>query len=139
MDPSDVTVEELPVGGADSAERRLFSPKGEMAQIVNRTGEAFRQIVYWDLDTPRTGAERGHHWHVRKTDRIYVVSGEMEVVVEDRATRERKVLRAKAGSRVTIAPGIAHAFRSTGFAQAIEYSPDPYDPGDTQPYRIEGW
>jgi hypothetical protein len=42
-------------------------------------------------------------------------------------------------SLVLVAPGIAHAFRSAGHAQAIEYSPDPYDPSDTHPYRIEGW
>jgi dTDP-4-dehydrorhamnose 3,5-epimerase-like enzyme len=139
MRDDDVTIEELPTGGADHAERRLFSPKGEMAQILNRTGESFRQLVYWDIDTTRGGQERGHHRHERKTDRLYVISGEMEFVVEDPRTGERRVFRAKAGSRITISPGIAHAFRSTGYAQAIEYSPDPYDPSDTHPHRIEGW
>jgi dTDP-4-dehydrorhamnose 3,5-epimerase-like enzyme len=136
---SDVVVEELKVGGADQEERRMFSPKGEMAQILNRSAESFRQLVYWDLDSTRTGQERGHHFHAKKVDRIYIISGEVEFVVEDLATGQRKVLRARAGSRVTIAPRLAHAFRSTTYTQALEYSPDPYDPADTQPYRLEGW
>ena len=109
-----------------------------MAQILNRPDVAFRQLVYWDLDTPRTGQERGHHVHARKTDRLYVLKGELEVVAEDPATRERKVLRAAAGCRVTIGPGIAHACRSTAYTQVLEYAPDPYDPSDTRPYRLEG-
>jgi dTDP-4-dehydrorhamnose 3,5-epimerase-like enzyme len=134
-----VTVEELPVGGGDRDERRVFGPKGEMAQVLNREDEAFRHLVYWDLDTPRTGQERGHHVHGRKTDRLYVIAGELEFVVEDPATRERKVLRAKAGSRVSIAPGIPHAFRSLAYTQVLEYSPTAYDPTDTRPAKLEGW
>jgi dTDP-4-dehydrorhamnose 3,5-epimerase-like enzyme len=136
---SDVVVEDLRVGGADQEERRLFSPKGEMAQILNRSSESFRQLVYWDLDTTRSGQERGHHFHDKKVDRIYIISGEVEFVVEDPSNLERKVLRARAGSRVTIAPRLAHAFRSTTYTQALEYSPDPYDPADTHPYKLEGW
>ena len=135
----DVVVEDLRVGGADHEERRLFSPKGEMAQILNRPTESFRQLVYWDLDSTRTGQERGHHFHRKKVDRIYIISGEVEFVVEDPATGERKVFKARAGSRVTIAPRLAHAFRSTTYTQALEYSPDPYDPADTHPAKLEGW
>ncbi len=135
----DVLVEDLKVGGADHEERRIFSPKGEMAQVLNRSGESFRQLVYWELDSTRTAQERGHHFHEEKTDRLYVIRGELEFVVEDPQTKERKVLKAKAGSRVVIAPRIAHAFRSTTYAQALEYSPDPYDPADTFPYKLEGW
>lgn len=136
---SDVIVEELKIGGADREERRLFNPKGEMAQILNRAGEAFRHLVYWDLDTPRTGQERGHHFHEKKTDRLYVLAGELEFLVQDLSTGERKVFRAKAGSRIQIVPRLAHAFRSLGFAQVLEYAPDPYDPSDTRPFKLEGW
>ena len=139
MNDRDVTIEPLPAGGDDSSERRLFSAKGEMAQILNRPGEAFHHLVYWDLDSPSTGLERGHHLHARKTDRLYVIRGELLLAAEDPATRERRVLRAPAGSRIMIAPGIAHAFRSTGPAQVLEYSPAVYDPSDTRPHRIEGW
>ncbi len=131
-----VRIESLPVGGPDEAERRIFSDKGEMAQIVNRRGEAFRQIVYWDIDSARTGVDRGHHYHRKKTDRMYVISGEVELLLEDPQTgaQGRAILRA--GERVQILPGIAHAVRSRIKSQVLEYSPDTYDPADTYPYRV---
>ncbi len=131
-----VRIESLPVGGPDEAERRIFSDKGEMAQIVNRREEAFRQIVYWDIDSARTGVDRGHHYHRKKTDRMYVISGEVELLLEDPQTgaQERVILRA--GDRVQILPGVAHAIRSRIRSQVLEYSPDPYDPADTYPHRV---
>ena len=131
-----VIVESLPIGGPDAAERRIFSDKGEMAQIINRPDAAIRQIVYWDIDSARTGVDRGHHYHRKKTDRLYVISGEVELLLEDPQTgaQERVILRA--GDRVQILPGIAHAVRSLIKSQVIEYSPDPYDPADTYPHRV---
>ena len=49
-----IQIVSLPIGGRDEAERRVFSPKGELAQIVNGTA-AIRHLVYWDLDSPRSG------------------------------------------------------------------------------------
>ncbi|MDI9569607.1 MAG: hypothetical protein QM278_02545 [Pseudomonadota bacterium] len=132
-----VIVESLPVGGPDAAERRIFSDKGEMAQIVNRTDAAIRQIVYWDIDSARTGADRGHHYHRKKTDRMYVIAGEVELLLEDPRTGARETVALQAGERVRILPGVAHAVRSRIRAQVLEYGPDPYDPADTYPYRLE--
>jgi len=131
-----VRIESLPIGGPDEAERRIFSDKGEMAQIVNRREESFRQIVYWDIDSARTGVDRGHHYHLRKTDRLYVISGEVELLLEDPQTGEREAAVLKAGDRVQILPGVAHAVRSRMRSQVLEYGPDPYDPADTYPHRI---
>jgi dTDP-4-dehydrorhamnose 3,5-epimerase-like enzyme len=135
---SKVIIESLPIGGPDEAERRIHSDKGEMAQIVNRENESFRQIVYWDIDSPRTGVDRGHHYHRKKTDRMYVISGEVELLLEDPHNGEKLTARLKAGDRVFIAPGVAHAVRSLTRAQVLEYAPDPYDPADTYPYRLTG-
>ena len=131
-----VRIASLPVGGPDAAERRIFSDKGEMAQIVNRREDAFRQIVYWDIDSTRTGVDRGHHYHRKKTDRMYVISGEVELLLEDPQTGAQDRVILMAGDRVEILPGIAHAVRSRIKSQVLEYSPDPYDPADTYPYRV---
>jgi len=133
---SKVIIDSLPIGGPDEAERRIYSEKGEMAQIINRADASFRQIVYWDLDSPRTGVDRGHHCHRKKTDRLYVISGTIEILLEDPRTGEQDIRQLKAGDRILIAPGIAHAARSLTYAQVLEYSPDPYDPTDTYPYRL---
>ena len=131
-----VVVEKLPVGGNDNLERRIFSEKGEMAQILNRTDEAFKNLVYWELDSARTGQERGHHYHERSTERFYVLTGELELSLKDIETLASKRLKVKAGNRVIISPRVAHAFRSLMYSQVLEYSPDPYDPTDTTPYKV---
>ena len=56
MDPSNpmnplVFLEDLPVGEDDELERRVFSAKGEMAQIFNRADQGFKHLVYWELDS----------------------------------------------------------------------------------------
>ena len=131
-----VVVEQLPVGGNDNLERRIFSEKGEMAQILNRTDEAFKNLVYWELDSARTGQERGHHYHERKIERFYVLTGELELSLKDIETLASKRLKVKAGNRVIISPRVAHAFRSLMYSQVLEYSPDTYDPTDTYPYKV---
>jgi len=131
-----VVVEQLPVGGNDNLERRIFSEKGEMAQILNRTDEAFKNLVYWELDSARTGQERGHHYHERSTERFYVLTGELELSLKDIESLASKRLKVKAGNRVIISPRVAHAFRSLMYSQVLEYSPDPYDPTDTTPYKV---
>lgn len=126
-----VRIETLPTGGADHEERRLFSKKGEMAQILNRQGDACRHLVYWDLDSPKTQQERGQHYHLRKTEQYYILTGELELRVMDPETKARETFPVKAGQRITVNPKIAHAFRSLNYAQVLEYAPASYDPTDT--------
>jgi len=131
-----VIIEELPVGGADSAERRIVSPKGEMAQILNRAEECFRHLVYWDLDSGKSKQLRGNHYHLRKTERYYVISGQLELFLEDIASLQGEKIRLLAGNRITVHPNVAHAFRARSYSQVLEFSPGPYDPADTQPYDV---
>jgi len=128
-----VIIEELPMGGDDSNERRIFSEKGEMAQILNRTDEVFKNLVYWELDSTRTNQERGHHYHEKKTERFYVLTGELELSVKELESSSSKKLIVRAGNRLSIASRVVHLFRSLIYAQVLEYSPDPYDPTDTYP------
>lgn len=132
-----VIVERLPVGGQDHEERRLYNARGEMAQILNRETETFKHLVYWDLDTPSSDEERGHHYHKRKTEHFYILTGEAEILLEDLETGEKAALNVEAGTRVHISPGVAHAYHSLGYCQVLEYSPDPYDPADTYPHKVE--
>ena len=121
-----VTIITLPIGGADDAERRLFSSKGELAQIINGT-MTIQHLVYWDLDSTRSGQTRGNHYHKVKTERSYVLTGEFEVTAVDRQTSEREIMTVKGGDFITIAPGVVHSFRSKGYAQALELLPTTYD------------
>ncbi len=131
-----VIIDPLPMTGDDQAERRLFSPKGEMAQILNRAGETYRHLVYWDLDSTTSGQERGHHYHAAKTENFYVLTGELDLLVHDLATGQREVFLVRAGDRLRLAPRVAHAFRSRTYAQVLEYAPGPYDAGDTYHFKV---
>ncbi len=131
-----VIIEQLPVGGDHSLERRIFSGKGEMAQILNRTDEAFRRLVYWELDSTNSDQERGHHCHERRIERIYVLTGELKLLLKDTKSSDNNKMIIKAGDRVMIGPGVAHAYRSLMYSQVLEYSPEPYDPIDTYPYTV---
>jgi quercetin dioxygenase-like cupin family protein len=129
-----LTIERLPTEGDDSSERRLFSSKGEMAQILNRKQEAYRHLVYWDLDA--TGQERGHHYHRRKTENVYILSGEMDLLVEDLESGSKETILVQAGDRLTIRPQLAHAYQARKYSQVLEYAPSTYDPADTVPYKL---
>ncbi len=126
----------LPQEGDHATERRFFSEKGEMAQILNRNHESFHHLVYWDLDSPNSGQERGHHFHKQKVEFFYIISGELDLIMEDLDTNEKMSVPVEAGQRISIQPNIAHAFRSKRYSQVLEYSPHPYDPSDTYSFRI---
>ena len=131
-----VIIEQLIIGGNNNLERRIFSEKGEMAQILNRADEAFKQLVYWELDSTKPDQERGHHCHERRIERIYVLTGELELLLKDIESSDSEKVIIKAGNRVTISPRIAHAYRSLMYSQVLEYSPEPYDSTDTYPYKV---
>jgi len=131
-----VIIEQLPIGGNNNLERRIFSEKGEMAQILNRADEGFKQLVYWELDSTKPDQERGHHCHERRIERIYVLTGELELLLKDIESSDSEKVIIKAGNRVTISPRIAHAYRSLMYSQVLEYSPEPYNPIDTHPYKV---
>ena len=131
-----VIIDPLPLTGDNQPERRLFSSKGEMAQILNRAAETYRHLVYWDLDSTKSGEERGHHYHEKKTENFYVLTGEFDLLIHDLETDHKGVYVVKAGDRLQIAPRIAHAFRSRVYSQALEYSNEPYDATDTHPFKV---
>jgi mannose-6-phosphate isomerase-like protein (cupin superfamily) len=131
-----VIITPLPMTGDDHSERRLFSAKGEMAQLLNRSTESFRHLVYWDLDSTKTGEERGHHYHGKKNENFYVLTGEFDLLVHDLETNQKEVIVVKTGDRLQITPRVAHAFRSKTYSQSLEYSSEPYDPTDTHPYKV---
>ncbi len=133
---SKITVDTLPSEGGHDDERRFVSPKGEMAQILNRPYEPYYHLAYWDLDTPSSGQERGHHYHAKKVEYFYILTGKVDFILETLDKTERLVISLEAGQRITLQPGVAHAFRSKGYAQVVEYSPAAYDPTDTYPQPV---
>lgn len=131
-----IRIRHLPVDGAESDERRLFSPKGELAQIVNGS-MTIKHLVYWDLDSPKSGQTRGDHYHHIKNEECYILTGELDITICDRGTMEQAILPATAGDRITIEAGVAHSYRSRSYAQVLELLPTPYDATDTVPFKLK--
>ncbi len=106
--------------------RRLHLDRGDLAQIHD-SDEGMRYIAWLEL---RSGRIRGNHYHTRKHEILYLATGGLELVVGDIVTGERAVVRLRVGDWVSIEPGVAHAVRVLEPGQAIEFSPQPFDPSD---------
>jgi mannose-6-phosphate isomerase-like protein (cupin superfamily) len=133
-----VRVERLKTDAPDSGPMRRVNEKGEMAQICNGDLPAFRHLLVWTLDTPKSGATRGRHFHTNKVERSYVVQGEIELLVQPNdSSLPVMVVPMVAGERVTIDHGVAHCYRSKGAVPAIvlEMSEQPFDSMDTAPFN----
>lgn len=112
--------------------KRLLLPQGELAQIHD--GEpAIRYMAWIEL---REGGIRGNHVHRRKDEHVYLIAGELRVYLEDLADGARAELHLKAGDRLRIPPGIAHALLPLVAGNALEFAPDPLDPTDSFPHRL---
>ena len=120
-------VEELPITVEFLKEKRLIEGRGELVLLAD--GEEIRHITYFSLQ-PGKGFYRGGHYHKKKKEKFYVLSGSARILLEDIETREYKVLDVDAGKRVTIMPMCAHKFYALTSVQIIEYYSSAYDLND---------
>jgi len=127
-----IHIEDLPVSREFLRQRRIIEPRGELALIED--GLTFRHLGYFSLRKGE-GLFRGGHYHLKKQEHFYVVSGKIRVHLFDLETRERSETTVKEGQRVTLFPNCAHRFQAEQDAQVIEYYDAIYDPEDDFPYR----
>lgn len=112
--------------------KRLFLPQGELAQIYDGE-EGIRYLACMEL---RPGFVRGNHYHEVKAEVIYIIRGEILLVVEDIVTRERAAIGLQSGDLAVIPVRIAHGFRTIQAGDGVEWSPTRFDPKDIQPYAL---
>lgn len=112
--------------------KRLLLAQGELAQVYD-DAEGIRYLAFVEL---RKGAVRGNHYHQVKDEVIYVIQGEILLVVEDISTRERASFPLHTGELALIPVRIAHGFRTQEAGQAIEWSTNRFDPADISPYPL---
>lgn len=110
--------------------KRLLLPQGELAQFHD-SDEPVRYIAFMEL---REGSVRGNHYHKIKNEIVYVIQGEVILLVGDIGSGARDSVPLAAGDLADIPAGIAHAMRTVKPGQAIEFSPARYDSTDT--YRF---
>ena len=121
-----------PAPAGAPANRRFFLPQGELAQIYDGD-EPIRYIAFVEL---RAGGVRGNHYHKFKEEFVYVIQGELELVVEELTSKTRARVWLQTGDLAVIQTGIAHALRTVTPGHAIEFSKTRFDAGDSYPFQL---
>jgi oxalate decarboxylase/phosphoglucose isomerase-like protein (cupin superfamily) len=125
----------LPVvqgAGGDYSLKRLLLPQGELARIYD-ADEGMRFIAYIEL---RAGGLRGNHFHKVKQEWVYVIQGEMELLLQEPETNGRETVRMQTGDLALIPTGIAHAIRTIQPGHAVEFSSSRFDPEDSFRFQV---
>lgn len=112
--------------------KRLLLPQGELAQFYD-ADEPLRYLAYIAL---REGTARGNHYHEVKEEGIYLIQGDVELVVEDIGSKARASVPMAAGDLVFIPKRVAHTLRVLQSGHAIEFSEARFDPKDTYRYPL---
>ncbi|MBW1936296.1 MAG: cupin domain-containing protein [Deltaproteobacteria bacterium] len=127
-----IIIEDLPVTDKFLRQKRLLQPRGELALIED--GENFKHLGYFSLKKGESHY-RGGHYHAKKVEHFYIISGKLNVSLVDLDTGKRSELELHEGQRVIIYPRCAHRFKAVEDAQVIEYYDCTYDPDDDIAYR----
>jgi mannose-6-phosphate isomerase-like protein (cupin superfamily) len=122
----------LPLGPDAPALKRLLLPQGELAQFYD-AAEGVRYLAFIEL-VP--GQVRGNHYHKVKEELVYVIQGEVLLIVEDIDSKERASVELRTGDFGMIRTGVAHAYRTVSAGQAIEFSVARFDPADIHRYPL---
>jgi quercetin dioxygenase-like cupin family protein len=112
--------------------KRLLLPQGELAQFYD-SDDPVRYIAYVEL---RPGTVRGNHYHRIKEELVYLILGEIVLLVEEVDSKARESIRLKAGELAVIQPGIAHALRVVKAGHAVECSKTRFEATDSYRYPL---
>jgi len=134
MSPADeIERTELPITDAFLREKRLQQERGELALIED--GLAFHHLAYFSLLAGM--GYRGGHYHARKTERFYVISGVLQIELVAIDCAKQDTIRVEAGTKIAVSPRIAHRFSALEDAQVLEYYEGFYHADDDHPYPFD--
>lgn len=114
------------------APKRLLLAQGELANFYDHP-EGIRYLAFLEL---RLGGIRGNHFHRKKLEHLYLISGRVLLGVKEDENGKLISFPINAGDLVTIEPGICHAFEPGEAGQAIEFSPRLFDAADIYKVRV---
>ncbi|MBW1695510.1 MAG: WxcM-like domain-containing protein [Deltaproteobacteria bacterium] len=126
-----ITIQKLMITDKFMRQKRLLQDRGELALIED--GKSFRHLGYFSLKKG-SGYTRGNHYHLKKTEHFYIISGKLRIQLVDLDTGKKSNVWLQAGHRVEIHPRCAHRFIADEDAQVIEYYDTTYDPEDDLDY-----
>ena len=120
-------IETFPITKDFLREKRYIDERGELVLLAD--GDEIRHITFFTLKPGKTFF-RGGHFHKKKTEKFYVVSGKLKILIVDVDTKEKDIIEIIAGQRVTIYPFCAHKFQAITESHVIEYYASAYDIDD---------
>src|ERR1043165_7767924 len=112
--------------------KRLMLPQGELAQFYDGE-EGVRYIAQIEL---QAGTVRGNHYHKIKKEWVYMMSGEVTLIVEDLEFKTRESVQLNSGDLAFIQTGVIHALQVTKSGQAIEFSTARFDAADIYRHQL---
>jgi L-fuculose-phosphate aldolase len=125
----------LPTRREETGPRRIIEERGEMA-ILHPDGPVYNP-VYFDIHAGERYF-RGGHYHERKTENFFIISGACRIRHVDVDSGEEGVLVAAPGDLITIAPRCAHVLEAIQFCRVVEFSTQEAEYlEDTFPYDFE--
>ncbi|SRR6266542_5713060 len=123
---------ELPVAADAPTVKRLLLPQGELAQFYD-ANEGMRYLAFIEL---RAGSVRGNHFHKVKEEWVYMIRGEVLLIVEDVESKAREFVPLRAGDLAVIRTEIAHVLQVLEAGQAVEFSTARFDPLDIHRFPL---
>jgi oxalate decarboxylase/phosphoglucose isomerase-like protein (cupin superfamily) len=118
----------LPVAKTSSPD--CFHPGGELTVLTDGT-IPIRHLSYVEL---REGKLRGNHYHKLRHETFYVISGELELRLQDLATGEGASIIMRTGDLARLDPEVVHTFVPAKSGHALEFAPEHFDATDV--YRL---
>lgn len=116
----------------DGEAGRVTSRAGELVRFAN--GGTYQFAVYWDCHPG--GPCRGNHYHLDKTEVLYVISGRLQAAYQDLDSGERIDLVLEAGDQVRVRPRLVHAYLALAATQVVEVATRPYAQSDVYPHAL---
>ena len=120
-----VFIENLPETREPDGPKRWVDEKGQFVQISYR--EDIGHLALFEL---RKGQFRGGHYHERKEEAFYIVSGRIRAVFRDLQSGENETCILEEGLKVRVGTGVGHRFYGIEDSVVVEYSPQYYDSSD---------
>ena len=122
----DIIIERLPETREMDGTKRWVDEKGEFVQISYR--EDIGHLAFFEL---RKGQMRGNHYHRKKHEVFYIISGTIEAAFASVPPDRKKKLVLEKGMKIHVPAGIAHSFYGIEDSLVVEYSPQYYDKTDS--------
>lgn len=127
-----VHIETLRDARESDGAKRWVDEKGEFAQISYR--EDIGHLAFFEL---RKGQSRGSHYHERKEEVFYVISGRIKAFFIDKENGEQQTYVLEKGMKIRVETLVGHVFYGMEDSLVIEYSPQYYDKEDAHRMKME--